>query len=104
MQLTHSTTEEPGKQGTFTQQLWELPEEQMIQRYIVGKRAGDPETALAVLQAKVLRAAEASAESTRDLAEKTTKLANATMWLAVATVVLAVATVALVVLTWVASV
>lgn len=101
MKLTDNTTEEPDKQDNFTRKLWELPEEQMIQRFIVAKRAGDPETALAILQAKALRAAEASAESTRELANKTTKLANATMWLAVATVVLAIATVALVVLTWV---
>jgi len=74
------------KRPSFTEQLWSMDEQALIQRFLVAKREGDPATVLAILQAKSMIAA-------REAAEESRRVANATKWLAWATAVMALATI-----------
>ena len=89
------TDDHEGAKTTFVEQLWGLPEEVLIQRFITAKQAGDQETSLAILQAKALRAAQQTSATNQVLADETARLARQTTYLARMTGVLAVATVAM---------
>ena len=86
-------TEPTSAQPSFTQNLWDLDEATLIQRFIVAKQAGDSQTALAILHAKATLAAQAAADETRRMALQTKRLALAIIVLAAATVALVIITV-----------
>ncbi len=75
-----------GRRPSFTEQLWSMDEESLIQHYLVAKREGDPATVMAILQAKSMIAS-------RDAADESRRVAKATKWLAWATVAMALATI-----------
>lgn len=73
------------KHKPFTETLWDMDERVLIQRLIVGTGHGDGQTALAILQAKSMLAAERAAAQSKRLATATFLLAAVTGLMAVAT-------------------
>lgn len=90
--MTDSSDSDATQHRSFVETLWRFDEETLIQRFITSRQASDTETALAILQAKALRAAQETASSNRTPAADTKRLADQTRILALATVALAAMT------------
>lgn len=77
----------------FTEKLWSLDEQTLIERFIVGHQnrdTGDAHTAVIILQAKAAIATQEAAKQSERVASYTKLLAIGTFVMAAATVILAV--------------
>ena len=91
MGMTDEPDDKSWDQKNFTEKLWTLDEQTLIQRFIAGRQqrdTGDAHTALVILQAK-------ASIATQEAAKQSERVASYTKWLAIGTFVMAAATVIL---------